>query len=278
MMLVEEVPHAPVLQLLTGHFHATSGYRAYRHAGVEDWLLIYTASGLGRFGYHCGELISRPGDWVLLRPGTLHDYGVEPSLRRWELLWAHFQPRAEWLELLAWPAVHKGLMRLAIDAPEGEEIAARFLDVHRLLNSDQRRREAFAMNALEAVLLRCDRHNPLAADERGDDRVRRAMDFLERNLERKTSLDEVAAAVGLSTSRLAHLFKAVSGQTPQRYLEARRMQHAAELLQRTSFSVKQIAAAVGFDSQFYFSQRFKAWTQQSPVAFRQAGVAPKRTG
>ena len=96
------------------------------------------------------------------------------------------------------------------------------------------------------------------------------MDYLELSLERKTNLDDVAAAVGLSASRLAHLFKAQSGQTPQHFLESRRMQRAAELLQRTSFSVKRIAAAVGFDSPFYFSQRFKLWTKQSPVDFREA--------
>jgi AraC family transcriptional regulator of arabinose operon len=229
-------------------------------------------SGRGRFGYEDGELIAEPGDWMLLRPGTLHDYGVETTLRRWELVWAHFQPRPGWQEWLAWPAVHSGLMRLAIGGAEGAAIADRFLDVHRLLSGDRPRREAFAMNALEEVLLRCDQHNPLAARSEVDTRIRRAMDFLERNLHRRIGLDDAAAAVGLSTSRLAHLFKAVSGQTPQRYLESRRMQRAAELLRRTGFSIKQIAAATGFDSPFYFSQRFKAWTRQSPSAFREAGL------
>ena len=71
-----ETPHVTVLNLLTGHFRETSGYRAFRRRGVDDWLLVYTVSGLGRFGHPAGELTARPGDWVLLKPGTLHDYGV----------------------------------------------------------------------------------------------------------------------------------------------------------------------------------------------------------
>jgi AraC family transcriptional regulator of arabinose operon len=265
MMQIAAAEHTAVLKLLTGHFHETSGYRAFREHGVADWLLIHTVSGLGRFGHAGGELIGEPGDWVLLRPGTAHDYGVEGSLKRWELVWAHFQPRAEWQAWLNWPEVADGLMRLRVDKAE---IAARFLDVHRLHTSDLRQRENLAMNALEEVLLRLDEHTmPVVA---GDERVRRAMDYLERNLERKVVLDDVADAVGLSTSRLAHLFRAEAGQTPQRYLETRRMQRAAELLVRTSFSIKQIAAAVGFESPFYFSLRFKAWTRQSPTAFREA--------
>ena len=53
-----------------------------------------------------------------------------------------------------------------------------------------------------------------------------------------------------------------TGETPQHYLESLRMRRAADLLLRTGFSIKQIAAATGFESPFYFSQRFKAWTQE----------------
>ena len=75
-----DTPHLTVLRLITGHFRETSGYRAYRQNGVEDWLLIYTVSGRGRFGYGAGEIIVHPGDWTLLRPGTMHDYGVWVNL------------------------------------------------------------------------------------------------------------------------------------------------------------------------------------------------------
>ena len=267
MAQAQALAHAPVLRLLTGHFHETSGYRVYRPDGVGDWLLILTIAGAGRFGHAGGDLISSPGDWVLIRPGTLHDYAVAASATGWELLWVHFHPRAHWLEWLDWPAVAPGLMLLRPDPPKAAE---RFLEVHRLLHGDLRQREAFAMHALEGLLLECDLMNPLAATSHYDERVRRAMDYLDGNLASKVLLDDVAAAVGLSSSRLAHLFTEETGQSVQRYLEMRRMQRATELLARTGFSVMQIAETVGFDSQFYFSQRFKRWTKQSPLAFRQS--------
>lgn len=256
-----------VLELLTGHYHEGSGYRIVRREGVGDWLLIATLGGKGRFGHAGGELVTAPGDWVLIRPGTPHDYGVEASLKQWELLWVHFQPRAHWLAWLNWPVVAPGLMKLTIG---DDAVLARFGEVHRLLSSDLRRSEAFAMNALEALLLDCDHQNPLAATSSYDERIRAAMDYLERNIARKITLADIARAVGLSSSRLAHLFREQSGQTPQQYLEGLRMQRAGELLRRTGFSIKQIAGAVGFDSQFYFSQRFKVRTRQSPSAFRAA--------
>ena len=253
------------IQLLAGHFHEGSSYGIYRHEGVGDWLLIATVSGKGRFVHEGGELITGPGDWVLIRPGTPHGYGVEASLKRWELLWTHFQPRPHWLPWLDWPSVSPGLYKLAIG--EGRTMD-RFRDVYRHFTGDLRHSEAYAMNALEALLLDCDRQNPLAEMSNYDARIRRAMDYLERNLSRKVTLADIAAAVGLSPSRLAHLFRAQSGLTPQQYLEGLRMQRASELLKRTGLSIKVIADSVGFDSPFYFSHRFKARTGQSPRHFR----------
>lgn len=151
---------------------------------------------------------------------------------------------------------------------EDDGLATQFLEVHRLLGSQRTRHEALAMNALEALLLGLDEHNSRRQAKSGDQRIRRAMEFLDLHLSGKVLIEDAADDVGLSPSRLAHLFKAQTGQTVQAYLEARRMQLAADLLQRTSFPVKQVAAAAGFESQFYFSQRFSRWTGMSPTAFR----------
>ncbi|WDR04208.1 helix-turn-helix domain-containing protein [Devosia algicola] len=259
-------------RLLTGHFYKTSGYSTFRDIGAPDWLMVYTAGGMGRFGHEAGEIIVRQDDWVLIQPGARHDYGVESSLAHWELVWVHFDPHPQWLSWLNWPVVHGGLMHLNIGGSVGRGVASRFMQVHQLHNSTLHRREAIAINALEDVLLQCDQHNPRAVREHGDDRVSNAIDFMEQNLQDNIGVDDIAAAVGLSTSRLAHLFRAESGQTPQNYLESLRMRRAAEMLGRTNFRVKHIAATVGYENPLYFSLRFKAWAQKSPTEFRQSAT------
>ena len=263
-----DTPYQATKSLLTGHFHEQSGYRATRRQGSGDWLLILTLGGQGRFGHAGGDLLATPGDWVLLRPGTPHDYGVEPQQQRWELLWAHFQPRADWFAWLGWPEVARGLMRLHIEGEDGRRLATQFLAVHDLLNSQRRRAEALAVNALEALLLGCDAQLDLQAGTAQDARIARALDYLERHMAEKILVEDVANAVGLSASRLAHLFRQHTGQTLQQHLELRRMQVAAELLRRTGFPIKQVAASTGFDSPFYFSRRFTQWAGLSPIAFR----------
>lgn len=257
--------HAAVSQILTGHFREVTGYRATRPTGAGDWLLILTVGGAGRFGHIGGETVTAPGDLVLIRPHTMHDYAVAATADRWDLLWAHFQPRDHWFGYLDWPELSTGTMLLR---GVGAAIEKQFVRMDRLFHAPRRLREDFAMNALETLLLQCEALNPRADGAALDGRVAAAMDFLDRNLSRPIVVDDVAAAVALSSSRMAHLFRSETGRTIQSYLEAQRMQRAVELLTRTGFSVQQIAAAVGFDSAFYFSRRFKLWTGLSPSTWR----------
>lgn len=270
---IRETPFQSTTSLVTGHFRRGAGYAAFRSEGSSDWLLIYTVSGKGRFGYGTahgilGETITQTGDIVLLRPGTLHSYGVEKSLGRWELVWTHFQPKPAWHDFLHWPAAiagFAGLMRLRLTRFR-RRVHRRFLDVNRLANGAQRRRIDLAQNALEEVLLWCDASKPGAGST--DPRIQAAMDAICADLRKPLNVSDVAEIAGLSLSRFAHLFRQTVGTPPQRWIELQRLNRACQLLGMTSLSIKEVAAEVGFDDPFYFSARFRRRLGQSPKAFR----------
>jgi AraC family transcriptional regulator of arabinose operon len=268
-----EEGHPEVAQLVTGHFQEVAGYAAWRARGTDDWLLIATVDGAGRFGHAGGEFTTAPGDLTLLSPGTRHDYGTAPGAGRWELLWTHFRPRPDWAPWLRWPEAAPGLMRLRpADSDARRAVFDRFREAHALATgaapSALRLRETFAMNALEAVLLWCDTQNPRSAPARLDPRVAQATEFLARRLAEPIGLADLAAACGLSVSRLAHLFRAQVGLTPQQFLEAQRLGRARQLLELTPRPVAAIAAEVGYENPFYFTLRFKRATGLSPRDYR----------
>ena len=150
-------------------------YARWREHGAPGWLLVYTLGGRGRFGHDRGDLPVRKGDLVLLLPKVRNDYGLEETLKRWDLLWAYFFPRSEWLALLNWPEEAPGLLRLHLsNSTIRTRIARQFLEVHRLHMGPQRQREMLAMNALEKVLLLCDGVNPRSEQSCMDPRVLRA--------------------------------------------------------------------------------------------------------
>lgn len=275
-----EESHPEVVQLVTGHFYEAPGYQTWRARGTDDWLLIATLSGGGRFGHAGGGFVTVPGDLTLFAPGTRHDYGTAHGAGGWELLWTHFHARPDWAPLLAWPEAAPGLMRLHLEDGEVRRKAlGRFEEAHALatgaLPSAPRRRAAFALNALEAVLLWCDTRNPLSEVSKLDARVRAAMEFLTRHLAEPVTMEKVAGACGLSASRLAHLFRAQAGLTPQQYLEGQRMDRAQRLLELTSRPVGVIAAEVGYENPFYFTLRFKRATGLSPREWRGGFRTPR---
>jgi AraC family transcriptional regulator of arabinose operon len=265
-----DTPAPPPGALVTGHFHKGPRYTTYRETGTRDWLLVYTVSGHGRYGHGGPDLVTQPGDMVLVRPGILHDYGTARGAKHWEPLWAHFIPRADWMPWLDWPEVAPGILRLALRGHEVlPRIVRRFRDLVRLNAGPSRQRDALSMNALEEILLWCDLANPRRETSGLDSRIRRSLEFISGHFAEPLTVPKIAAQCGLSPSRFAHLFRVQTGQTPQRYLEIQRLNRARELLEFTQEPVAAVARAVGFENPFYFTLRFKRHGGASPRAWRQ---------
>jgi AraC family transcriptional regulator, arabinose operon regulatory protein len=268
-----ESPHPPFLpfsQIAPRHHIKRRGYCAWRQHGTDDWLLKHTIAGKGRFGFEGGgEIVIEAGDAILVRPGTLHDYGVEPTMEYWDIVWAHFRPKPGWLELLNWAEVAPGLMLLKIEDPDvARRIEVQLKEMNRLARSTSPKREAFALNALEKALLMYDEYRTSSSGRSVDPRIAAVIEHLRSDLQHKFSLAELSRIGQLSPSRLYHLFTAETGQPPYEFLEFIRLEHAKHLLETTRLKVQQVAAQVGFEDALNFSRRFKHRVGLSPRSYR----------
>lgn len=263
-----ETPYQSIFQLFTGRFVQGKGYKTWRTRGTDDWLFVYTLAGKGRFGHKDGDLVTQPGDAVFIKPHTLHDYGVEASLEHWELAWVHFHPRANWRAYLQFLEIAPGLLHLHVDKTYRKKIEKRFTEVNTLARSGLERREDFAMNALEEVLLLLDTLNSRSR-KYIDPRIAKAQAYLRQHSSQRVTLKELANVCHLSSSRLSHLFREQVGVTPLEFLDVERLERAKRLLELTSMTVQDIASEVGFENPFYFTRRFKQSTGMSPRAYRQ---------
>ena len=256
-----------VARVFGGYLDEGPDYTTYRRRGTTDWLLIHTLSGSGRLVAHDGAALrTAVGDAVLLRPGSLHDYGTAHGATGWEIVFSHFHPRPEWMPLLEWPQPVPGIGRITAEGEARPRIVAALHRSARAGRGALTRAELFAVNALEEALLWCDTQNLLAP--RVDERLLRVVDHIDAHLSEPLDVHRLAGVVHLSASRLTHLFREHLGTSPQRYVERQRITRAAQLLDLTSRPVAAIAREVGWPDPLYFSQRFKRFTGQNPTAYR----------
>ena len=89
------------------------------------------------------------------------------------------------------------------------------------------------------------------------DYVHWAQNFIDRNVHRSVSIDEVSQSVHISSKHLCRLFNKELGISPQRYIIQAKMRRALQLLQDDNISVKEVAVSVGYDSQLAFSTAFR---------------------
>jgi transcriptional regulator GlxA family with amidase domain len=101
-----------------------------------------------------------------------------------------------------------------------------------------------------------------------DERVQKAILFMESNCQRKLRLSQIATSVGVSRSRLGALFLAHLEVSPMRFLKTIRMQQASLLLQSSSLNVKEVAAHAGFNDISHFIRDFIRLYGESPKTVR----------
>lgn len=100
-------------------------------------------------------------------------------------------------------------------------------------------------------------------------RINRTFDYIEKNLWRQLTLDELAEAANFSRYHFNRLFHALVGETPFQFINRVRLEKAASLLiLKPGDSVSAIACQCGFSDLSIFSRNFKTYFGASPSFYR----------
>jgi AraC-like DNA-binding protein len=99
-------------------------------------------------------------------------------------------------------------------------------------------------------------------------RIAQSISYMREHLNQPVPVAKLAAVAHVSPSHFFALFKRQTGCAPIDYFTHLRMQHACQLLDATSASVKEVAAVLGYDDPFYFSRVFKAVNRIPPSRYR----------
>ena len=99
-------------------------------------------------------------------------------------------------------------------------------------------------------------------------RVKNYAEALENEFWKNEDIDTVAQTLGLSRRRFTQLFREIVGESWQKRVTGLRMKYAADLLQRTSLSIRSIAFECGYRDLSHFYRVFKQMHGMSPGQYR----------
>ena len=102
-----------------------------------------------------------------------------------------------------------------------------------------------------------------------DDGMKSVVDYIERNLRKGISLEDVANHVNISTYYLSKIFKKEMGVNFITYVTDRKMDMAKEMLVNTDIPVLNIALDLAYNEANYFSKAFKKKTGLTPSEYRE---------
>ena len=247
-----------------GHREGVELYRAHivRHAFEphthEAFGLGAIESGVERFRYRGSDHLAPPDSLVLMNPDELHTGRAETD-GGWRYRMVYLD--ADVVERVSGERGWHFGEAVGHDAPRARRVGAL---LERLWQAD----EPLAFDSLLHTLLAEFRTHARVARERPAEGVLRfapVVDYLRAHLDRRLTLDELAAVAGLSPFHFLRRFKAQYHVTPQQMLMALRLFEAKRLL-ATGDPAAQVAAATGLTDQAHLTRAFA----------RRYGVTPAR--
>ena len=98
--------------------------------------------------------------------------------------------------------------------------------------------------------------------------MRRAIRYIDENLEQKLTLRTIADVACLTPTYFSSVFKKLNGVSPWEYITIKRVERAVEMLKTTDLTKLEIAERCGFSGSSNFYKAFAAVTGKTPSDYQ----------
>lgn len=203
------------------------------------------------------SLLVAPGDLFHINPEQVHS-GV--PLRNVGVSYLLFYVEPEWVNKAVQQIFEtdKGFPEFTNFCSNSPQASDKFKAFYRCLSlsGTSLAKESIVLTAFAELFKANGRIAPLRSAGNEHHAVSLAREYLENNVSRKVSLDDLASITGLSSYYFLRVFKKSTGMTPHAYFTARRIEKARKLLlNKVPFA--EVALDCGFGDQSHFSHKFK---------------------
>ena len=199
-----------------------------------------------------------PGDAVLIAPGHHYHYKSEGST---EYLWVHYTG------FEAYSISQKAFGQFNVKQHIGihTEIIDCFQKMFREFMINDEGSKQILTCILREILLLTARY---AHTEKSSQMPLLAIEHIHRHYKENLDITTLARMENKSCTAFRMAFKNHTGISPNEYIITQRISEACRLLTQTDYSVRDIAAEVGYEDPYYFSRIFRNKTGVPPLKYR----------
>lgn len=203
-----------------------------------------------------------PGEVYLLRRGVPHRYATGPS--------THLSKQYVTIDgaLLESVLLATGMDTVDHVVPEQPGLIREIFDtIGHLMTTKP---DGFALE-LSAVAYRLLVVLSYSVSHRHPEPIRAAIEYIDQNLTRPLTTEDICRVAGLSQTHFNRLFRQHIGVSPKQFFISHKMAWAEHLLTDSQFTIKEIATTLGYEDPLYFSSQFRRHMGISPKFYRQSG-------
>lgn len=252
---------------------------SYPHRHDDFYEILYITHGTGHYTIDFVKHPIRPDTIFFLSPGQIHELEVSDDIKGYIFLFTsafyHFNKTNPY-KLFELPFFYSFADETAPlilnETPQKNYVIELFKNAiaeneHTLPDKDE------AVRALlDLLLIQCKRWYPTQAiDEKTHKSkilVKRFKQLIEEKCQENLSIKEYAQLLNLTPNHISETVKFVTGRTATDLINDRMIMEIKRMLLHTQLSVSEIAYALNFSDQSYFSKYFKKLTGMSPGQFK----------
>lgn len=255
--------HIRETEILPFIYHPVTDVR-FRYSAHANWHenieFIYVIGGKGKILCGCDEYVIECGDIFVVNSNLSHDIVSDSQIRYRCLIPDRNYCLLHGIDTSA--LIYSNYIR-------DEKARTMFDRLHEEYISSKPFAKASVMCAMLEFLIYVSENytNGKGEKMKPDENITLAIGYIKSHLEKRMTLDELSAQVGLNKYYFVREFKKVTGYSPIEFVNFLRIESAKKMMTEKGLSVGEAASKAGFSDLAYFSKTFKKFNGSTPTEF-----------
>lgn len=246
-----------------GYFPKARFHYYRKSKGADYHILIYCTEGKGWAKLKKSVIAISSGQYIIIPAGQAHEYGADEK-NPWTIYWVHFKGTSSH-EIL------NTMQDVSASVDFSENRIKLFDEIYNTFEFGYSLSNLFYVSMCFTYFLSSfvfSSNFNITISKQKKDTSNKSIEFMQNNLHKMLSLQEIASSVYLSASRFSSVFRNKTGFSPIEYYHQLKIQKACQYLLFTDLQVQEISYNLGFEDPHYFSKMFKKLMGVKPHEYR----------